>query len=301
MASMSVHCATVVPPGEVSKRILVHHVPCTRHRSLRLHRQPAGSRVEALGEPVGCVARDPSRVGFGPTVTVHRADLLDQGSLRAIGEGYTSAYYLVHSMGRGGDANYEERDATAASNFARFASDSGIGRIVYLGGLGDRPTSQHLRSRLRVGEILRDQGPPLTWFRAGMVVGAGSESYRTLRSLVERLPFMLAPSWLDTPTQAIGIGDVLRYLLDAPGSQRPSTAKSKSGRRKSSPTARCSTDGRRARTPSPATDPGAGAHAVALVALDRADHTGRRGCGETVDRGARHRYDGHRPVRNGAV
>lgn len=180
-----------------------------------------GSRLvrefEALGQAVGCVARDPSRVGFGPTVTVHRADLLDRGSLSAIGDGYSTAYYLVHSMGRGGDADYEERDASAASNFARFASDSGIGRIVYLGGLGDRPTSTHLRSRLRVGEILREQGPPLTWFRAGMVVGAGSESYRTLRSLVQRLPFMLAPSWLDTPTQAIGIADVLRYLLEAPG------------------------------------------------------------------------------------
>ena len=119
-------------------------------------------------------------------------------------------------MGRGGDSNYERRDTSAACNFARFASTAGIERVVYIGGLGDHPASQHLRSRLRVGEILRDQGPPLTWFRAGMVVGAGSESYRTLRSLVERLPVMLAPSWLSTPTQAIGISDVLRYLLDAP-------------------------------------------------------------------------------------
>jgi uncharacterized protein YbjT (DUF2867 family) len=119
-------------------------------------------------------------------------------------------------MGRGGDANYEQRDARAASNFARFATAAGVERVVYLGGLGDRPASQHLRSRLRVGEILRDEGPPLTWFRAGMVVGAGSESYRTLRSLVERLPLMLAPSWLNTPTQSIAIGDVLRYLVEAP-------------------------------------------------------------------------------------
>jgi uncharacterized protein YbjT (DUF2867 family) len=178
-----------------------------------------GSRLvrelHALGEPVGCVARDPSRVSFDPAVRVHRADMLDPGSLSTIGEGYTTAYYLVHSMGRGGDAHYEKRDATAAANFARFATTAGIGRIVYLGGLGDRPASKHLRSRLRVGEILRDQGPPLTWFRAGMVVGAGSESYRTLRSLVERLPVMLAPSWLSTPTQAIAIGDVLRYLIEA--------------------------------------------------------------------------------------
>jgi uncharacterized protein YbjT (DUF2867 family) len=143
--------------------------------------------------------------------------MLDPGSLGAIGEDYTTAYYLVHSLGRGGDSDYEQRDALAASNFAHFATTTGIERLGYLGGLGARPTSQHLRSRLHVGEILRDQGPPLTWFRAGMVVGAGSESYRTLRSLVERLPVMLAPSWLATPTQAIAIGDVVHYLIEAPG------------------------------------------------------------------------------------
>ncbi len=170
--------------------------------------------LHALGQPIGCVARDPSRVRFDSSITVHQADMLDPSSLQAIGEGYTTAYYLVHSMGRGGSSDYEQRDATAASNFARFAASVGIEQVVYLGGLGDRPGSQHLRSRLRVGEILRDQGPPLTWFRAGMVVGAGSESYRTLRSLVERLPVMLAPSWLATPTQAIAIDDVLRYLTE---------------------------------------------------------------------------------------
>ena len=180
-----------------------------------------GSRLvrelRALDEPVGCIVRDPSRVSFDPAVTVHRADVLDPSSLSAIGDGYTTAYYLVHSMGRGGGSDYEQRDASAASNFAQFAIASGVEQVVYLGGLGDRPGSQHLRSRLRVGEILRDEGPPLTWFRSGMVVGAGSESYRTLRSLVERLPVMLAPSWLATPTQAIAINDVVRYLVDCPG------------------------------------------------------------------------------------
>src|SRR6204780_5643093 len=119
-------------------------------------------------------------------------------------------------MGRGGSPGYEERGVPVASHFARFAPAAGIDRVVYLGGLGDRPGSRHLRSRQRVGEVLRAQGPPLTWFRAGMVVGAGSESYRTLRSLVEGLPVMLAPSWLSTPTQAIGISDVLLYLIEAP-------------------------------------------------------------------------------------
>jgi uncharacterized protein YbjT (DUF2867 family) len=174
-----------------------------------------GRLVRALyagGEPVGCVVRDPSQVDFAKEVTVHRADMLDPGSLNAIGEGYTTAYYLVHSMGRGGDSDYEKRDEVAAANFARFAAAAGIARIIYLGGLGDRPASKHLRSRLRVGEILREQGPPLTWFRAGMVVGAGSESYRTLRSLVE------APGIQQTRSREIQIGsaEVLTYgeMLD---------------------------------------------------------------------------------------
>jgi uncharacterized protein YbjT (DUF2867 family) len=179
-----------------------------------------GSRLvrelHALGEPVGCIVRNPRSVSFDRAIRVHRGDMLDPDSLNAIGDGYTTAYYLVHSMGRGGDSDYERRDAEAALNFARFARATGVERIVYLGGLGDRPASKHLRSRLRVGEILREHGPPLTWFRAGMVVGAGSESYRTLRSLVERLPVMLAPSWLFTPTQAIAIADVVRYLIEAP-------------------------------------------------------------------------------------
>jgi uncharacterized protein YbjT (DUF2867 family) len=115
-------------------------------------------------------------------------------------------------MGRGGDGDFEQRDAQAARNFARWARDAGVGQVVYLGGLGDRPRSPHLRSRQHVGEILRDEGPPLTWLRAGMIVGAGSESYRTLRSLVQRLPVMLAPAWLTTPTQAIAVRDVLGYL-----------------------------------------------------------------------------------------
>jgi uncharacterized protein YbjT (DUF2867 family) len=169
----------------------------------------------ARGVEVGVAVRDPGRASFGESVSVHRADVLDPSSLEAIGDGYDAAFYLVHSMGRGGGGGYETRDARGATEFARFARDAGIEQVVYLGGLGDQPRSPHLRSRLRVGELLRDEGPPLTWLRAGMVVGAGSESYRTLRYLVERLPLMLAPAWLTTPTQAIAVQDVLRYLGDS--------------------------------------------------------------------------------------
>jgi uncharacterized protein YbjT (DUF2867 family) len=92
----------------------------------------------------------------------------------------------------------------------------GVDRVVYLGGLGDDPQSQHLSSRHATAKLLAEHGPPLTYFRAGMVVGPESESYRTLRYLVQRLPAMIAPAWLKTPTQPISIDDVLAYLVQAP-------------------------------------------------------------------------------------
>ena len=76
------------------------------------------------------------------------------------------------------------------------AKQEGVGRVIYLGGLGDNPGSEHLRSRHETARQLEAHGPPLTYFRAGMVVGSESESYRTLRYLVERLPAMIAPAWL---------------------------------------------------------------------------------------------------------
>jgi uncharacterized protein YbjT (DUF2867 family) len=127
------------------------------------------------------------------------------------------AYYLVHSMGRGGNRDFAARERGAARNFARMAREEGVGRVVYLGGLGgDDASSRHLRSRHETAEILRTEGPPLTYFRAAMVVGRESESYRMLRSLVERLPAMIAPSWLGTETQPIGVDDVIAYLEQAP-------------------------------------------------------------------------------------
>ena len=178
-------------------------------------------RLRADGRAVGVAVRSPDRARFDGEVTVHQADMLDASSLEAIEGRYRTAFYLVHSMGRGGDANYESRDEAAARHFARWARAAGVEQVVYLGGLGEHPRSSHLRSRQRVGEILRDEGPPLTWLRAGMIVGAGSESFRTLRYLVQRLPVMLGPAWLSTHTQAIAINDVVAYL--AQSSRRPQT------------------------------------------------------------------------------
>ena len=94
-------------------------------------------------------------------------------------------------------------------------------RVVYLGGLGDE-RSEHLRSRAATAATLEREGPPLVYFRAAMVIGAGSESYRTVRYLVERLPAMIAPAWLRNRTQPIAIDDVLEYLVQA--AERPDVA-----------------------------------------------------------------------------
>jgi uncharacterized protein YbjT (DUF2867 family) len=125
------------------------------------------------------------------------------------------AYYLIHAMGRGAGGDFRAREHAGAEAFAGMAMREGIERVIYLGGLGE-PHSRHLRSRHHTARVLAEHGPPLTYFRAGMVVGAGSESYRTLRYLFERLPAMIAPAWLKEPTQPIAIDDVLAYLTAAP-------------------------------------------------------------------------------------
>ena len=95
--------------------------------------------LRELDQSVGCVVRDSSRIAFDSSVVVHRADLRNPGSLEAIGGDYASALYLVHSMGHGGNANYEEHDVAAASNFARIAVTAGIGRVTYLEDSGISP------------------------------------------------------------------------------------------------------------------------------------------------------------------
>jgi uncharacterized protein YbjT (DUF2867 family) len=148
---------------------------------------------------------------------LHAGDVTKPETLRGAGEGVDVAYYLVHGMGRGATGgDFEEQERRSAAEFARMARDEGVARVIYLGGLGEQPGSKHLRSRHQTGVVLGEEGPPLTYFRAAMVVGAGSESYRTLRYLVERLPAMIAPAWLKTKTQPIAIDDVLEYLVAAP-------------------------------------------------------------------------------------
>ena len=170
------------------------------------------------GHDVRCLIRDASRAARfrAAGLELREGDLLDRRSLAGAGEGVDVAYYLVHSMGRGGTrAGFAERELQAAANFGALARDEGVKRIVYLGGLGDRPTSEHLRSRAETAAVLRSEGPPLTYFRAAMVIGPGSEGYEILGHLVKRLPAMIAPAWLRNRTQPIAVGDVLAYLAQA--------------------------------------------------------------------------------------
>jgi len=169
--------------------------------------------LAAGGADVRCLVRDRARAQVRHEL--HEGDALDAGSLRGAGEGVDVAYYLIHGMGRGSNGDFSSRDREAARNFARMARREGVGRVVYLGGLGE-PGSPHLRSRHETAGVLAAEGPPLTYFRAAMVVGAGSESFRTLYYLARRLPVMVAPAWLRIRTQPIGIDDVLAYLRAAP-------------------------------------------------------------------------------------
>jgi uncharacterized protein YbjT (DUF2867 family) len=178
-----------------------------------------GRLVGALcdsGAQVRCLARDPARAVHleRDGCRIRQGDVTDAASLRGLGEGIDVAYFLVHAMA--GGAGFSERERSGAINFAHMAKREGVDRVVYLGGLGDASVSKHLRSRHETAITLAAEGPPLTYFRSAMVVGAGSESYRTLRYLVKRLPVMIAPSWLRVITQPIAVDDVVEYLLRAP-------------------------------------------------------------------------------------
>ena len=127
-----------------------------------------------------------------------------------------TAYYLVHAMAAG-EAGFAERDREAARAFGVAAAEAGVERIVYLGGLGssEDTLSEHLQSRQETGRQLAAAGTPVLELRAGMVIGAGSASFRMLNDLVKRLPLMVTPRWVATRSQPIAIRDVVSYLIAA--------------------------------------------------------------------------------------
>jgi uncharacterized protein YbjT (DUF2867 family) len=184
------------------------------------------ARLEASGRTIRCLTRRPEVLldRVNPRTTeIIAGDVLDSASLTAAFRDVHTAYYLVHSMG--GDGEFEDLDRRAATNFAASARSAGIAQIVYLGGLGSGENlSPHLASRHEVGRLLRASRVPTIELRASIVVGSGSASFETVRALVERLPVIAAPRWVETLAQPIAIEDVVEYLVAVAGFQRQVSA-----------------------------------------------------------------------------
>ena len=178
--------------------------------------------LDAAGFSVRCLVRPGEKLAPRRPLLrrpeVVTADLLDPASLPAALEGMEAAYYLVHSMGGrkiGEIEAFAERDRRAATNFLAAAAGAGLARIVYLGGLGETGAnlSHHLASRLEVARILQSgERVRTTALRAAVIIGAGGASFELLRHLVERLPVMTVPRWVDTRCQPIAVDDVIAYL-----------------------------------------------------------------------------------------
>lgn len=183
-----------------------------------------GRLVPALleaGHRVRCVARTPSKLDGRPwrdDVEIERGDLLEPDTLDPALTGTDVVYYLVHSLGV--HDGFEELERRSATNVARAASSHGVRQIVYLGGLGtdDDRLSPHLRSRHEVGRLLAAGPTSVTELRAALVLGSGSASFEMLRGLVEVLPVMVTPRWVqETVCQPIAVSDVIARLVAVAG------------------------------------------------------------------------------------
>ena len=182
-------------------------------------------RLLASGYRVRCLARAPRKLADrpwadDPNVEIVAGDVADTEAVMEAMWGCEAAYYLIHSMMAAGDA-YRRRDHDLALSFANAADRTGLGRIIYLGGLGETGDglSEHLSSRREVEKVLASGRTPVTTLRAAMIIGSGSASFEILRYLVERLPFMITPRWVNTECQPIAVRDALHYLvatLDTP-------------------------------------------------------------------------------------
>ena len=180
----------------------------------------AGYRVRAL-------ARTPGKIGTRPwsshpNLEILKVDILDREALIAACRGCQIAYYLIHSMNHL-NMDFVRVDREAACNMVAAAEACGLQRLIYLGGLGEESEelSQHLSSRTEVADILRSSLVPVTVLRAAMIIGSGSASFEILRYLVERLPIIVTPRWIDVPCQPIGVRNTLRYLIGC--LERPET------------------------------------------------------------------------------
>ena len=175
------------------------------------------------GHTVVCIVRDIHRADReyleDPKIHFVEGDFLKPDSLKSIPNDIDAAYYLIHSMSNS-SKNFEALEAQCALNFKNKINDTNTKQVIYLSGItNDNELSKHLESRKQVEDILKQGECATTIFKAGIIVGSGSSSFEIIRDLVEKLPFMIAPKWLNTKTQPIAVRDVLSYLSKSLGNQ----------------------------------------------------------------------------------
>ncbi len=169
--------------------------------------------LDADGQQVLALGRRAEALPKGAHVRAESVDVADTAALTDALRGVRTVYYLAHAMAAGGD--FADRDRAMARSFADAAAAAGVGRVVYLGGLGSGDLSTHLESRQEVGALLAETGVPVVELRAAVIIGAGSISFEMLRYLTERLPVMLCPRWVGTRVQPVAEADLLAYLLES--------------------------------------------------------------------------------------
>jgi uncharacterized protein YbjT (DUF2867 family) len=170
----------------------------------------------AKGHQVFCCVRDKNRFfapkGLLKNVQVIEIDFLKPETLSAIPTDIDAAYYLIHSMS-GSNTKYDELEEISAKNFVQSINRTQAKQVIYLSGIvNDKLLSKHLSSRKKVEDVLNTGNFAMTTLRAGIIVGSGSASFEIIRDLVQKLPFMITPKWLNTKCQPIAISDVLEFL-----------------------------------------------------------------------------------------
>ena len=175
------------------------------------------------GHDVVCAVRDTYRVDKNyledEHISVVEADFLKSETLQNIPKDIDVAYYLIHSMSNN-SKDFEELEAKCAANFRDYFETTQVKQVIYLSGItNDAFLSKHLQSRKNVEELLESEHYALTIFKAGIIVGSGSSSFEIIRDLVEKLPVMIAPKWLNTKTQPLAVRDVLSFLSRAKGKE----------------------------------------------------------------------------------
>jgi uncharacterized protein YbjT (DUF2867 family) len=168
------------------------------------------------GHEIICCVRDKNRFDIqkyqSKLLTVIEVDFLDEKSLSAVPNDLDVAYYLIHSMSAANE-DFEELEKISATNFKDRIQQTNAKQVIYLSGIvNEENLSKHLKSRKLVEEILASGSYHLTTLRAGIILGSGSASFEIIRDLVEKLPFMIAPKWLNTRSQPIAIRNVIEYL-----------------------------------------------------------------------------------------